>query len=254
MSIATDIAIATPVDPSMALIHTTTVSLFRQVCSGSTVSLTPQLCPVMNIPLTYFFYGRPAYRPGPISSTNRDYDSRPVSMLFRREAVNSIMGIYPCDTGAHDRGFYAPFLDGVPLPDLDCRSVSDADKRIVSRFFGANDAYFYGEELSSLNPAPNSVAGSKFYDLLTSPHVTECDDRSQTVELTQDQVQGLDDAIESVVIPDFLLAEPIVTTALRRWEAGGTTIRSYRPQRRTCAARTVEQLFPVVGSLQGLSS
>lgn len=254
MSIASDIAIATPSEPSMALIHTTTVSLFRQVCSGGTVSLAPQPCPVMKNPLTYFFYGRPAYRPGPISPTNRDYDSRPVSMLFRREAVNSITGIYPCDTGAHDRGFYSPFLDGVTFPDLDCVSITAAEKRIVSRFFSTNDSYFYGDELSPLNPPPNSDTGAKFYSLLTSSRITDCDDRSQTVEMTQDQTQILDGALESVVIPDFLLAESLVMTALRRWESGGTVIRPYRLQRRTSAARTVEQLFPVVGSLQGLPS
>lgn len=254
MSIAPDISVAAPAEPAMALIHTTTVSIFRLVCNGSTASLTPQLCPVMNNPLTYFFYGRPAYRPGPISPTNRDYDSRPVSLLFRREAVSSIMGIYPCDTGAHERGFYSPFLDGVTFSDLDCISVADAEKRIVARFFGANDSYFYGEELSPLSPPLAGDTATKFYDLLTSSRITDCDDRSQTIELIQSQAQNLDDALEGVVIPDFLLGEPLIMAVLRRWESGGTVIRSYRPQRRTSAARTVEQLFPVVGSLQGLPS
>lgn len=253
MCIAADIASANPSEPSMALIHTTTVSLFRQVCCGTT-SLIPQLCPVMLKPLTYFFYGRPAYRPGPMSPTNRDCDSRPVCLLFRREAVQSITGIYPCDTGAHDRGFYSPFLDGIAFADLDCVGVVDADKRIVSRFFGANDSYFYGEEFATLTPPATNAIARKFHDLISSPRITECDDRSQTIELTQDHFQELDNALESIVVPDFLLAEPLVASAIRRWEAAGTTVSSYRPQRRTSAGRTVEQLFPVVGSLQGLPS
>lgn len=254
MSLAVDIITTSPTEPAMALIHTTTVSLFRQVCSGNTATLTPQTCPVMQKPLSYFFYGRPAYRPGPISPTNRDYDSRPVSLLFRRAAIESITGIYPCDTGAHDRGFYSPFLDGITLNDLDCIAVENADRRIVSRFFGANDSYFYGEELPALNPPATEETALRFYDMLTSARITECDDRSQTIELMQDKNQDLDDVLDSIVVPDFLLAEPLIAAALRRWEAGGATIRSYRPQRRTSAARTVEQLFPVVGSLQGLPS
>lgn len=236
----------------MALIHTTTVSLFRLVCSAT--SLVPQTCPVMLKPLTYFFYGRPAYRPGPLLPTNRDYDSRPVCMLFRRSAVASISRIFPCDTGAHSRGFYTPFLDGVDFSDLDCASVGDADKRIVSRYFGSNDAYFYGEEVPSLSPLPTSGVASKFYDLLTSARITDCDDRSQTVELLQDQVQSLDDSLEGIVLPDFLSAEPGVAAAIDRWKAAGTKVKLYRPQRRTSAGRTVEQLFPAVGALQGLPS
>jgi hypothetical protein len=162
------------------------------------------------------------------------------------------MGIYPCDTGAHHRGYYSPFLDGVTFSSLDCVSVNDADKRIVSRFFGQNESYFYGEEMSPLDPPLCSEIGAKFYELLTSSRETDCDDRSLTVELTQDQNQDLDNALESIVFPDLLLAEPLVMTALNRWEASGTTIRSYRPQRRTNGARTVEQNFPIVGSLQGL--
>ena len=84
MTIASDIVSQVPSEPSMAMIHTTTVELFRLICGSG--SLAPQACPVMHTDLTYFFYGRPAYLPGPISTTNRNLDSRPVCMLSKFES------------------------------------------------------------------------------------------------------------------------------------------------------------------------
>jgi hypothetical protein len=236
----------------MALIHTTTVSLFRQVCDAGAGTLVPQPCSVMGRPLTYFFYGRPAYRPGPISSTDRDLDSRPVCLIFDRSAVHTIVGVYPCDTGAHSRGFYSPFLDGIDFPDLDCISVDDADKRIVSRFFGDNESYFFGQELGSLSPSPTSNVAHAYHDLLASRRVTECDDRSRTIELIQSGNLDLSAALKAIIVPAFLRADPVVAPALRSLELAGIDVLPYRPQSQTSAARVVEQLFPVVGELQGL--
>lgn len=252
MTIASDIASHSPAEPSMALIHTTTVSLFREVCRSNGGALIPQFCPVMDTPLTYFFYGRAAYRPGPISPTNRDLDSRPVCLIFKREAVHAIVGVYPCDTGAHSRGFYSPFLDGISFSDLDCVTVSDADKRIVSRFFGDNESYYFGQELDSLSPAASSNTALAYYSLLSSRRVTDCDDRSRTIEYTQNADLDLSRALEAIIVPDFLLADPIVAPVLRRWETAGINVVPYRPQSQTSAARVVEQLFPVVGGLQDL--
>ena len=251
MTIASDIVAVVPSEPTMAMIHTTTVDLFRVICGND--SLTPQTCPVMHTDLTYFFYGRPAYRPGPISTTNTNLDSRPVIMLFRRGAIHA-QGIYPCDTGAHDRKFYSPYLDGITFDDLDCITVANADKRLVTRYFESNERYFYGEVREVLNPLPLSSVAKKYHALLTSTDSTDCDDRSRTIELTNNAVIDLSKMLEQVILPDFLLADGHVAPVVNRWKSDGIVIRHYRPQRLTNAGRTVEQLFPVVGSLQGVPS
>ena len=254
MTIASDIDNSPKANPSMGLIHTTSVSLFRKICTESDGKLVPQTCPVMAVALTYLFYGRPAYRPGPIAPTDRDGDSRPVCMLFDKEAVGSLYGLYPCDTGAHKRGFYHPHLGGIDFPELDCVSVLDAEQKIVSRYFSSNSSYFFGEERASLSPAPTSATAKSYYELLRSHNVTEYDDRSRTIELTTNAALDLTTALRTVIAPDFLWAEPDIISIIEAWEANGVIVKPYRPQSQTNAARTVERLFDTVGQLQGIAA
>src|SRR5690242_203293 len=117
MTLADDIRSCTPAEPRLRLIHTTSVGAFRHICTGDALEL--RNCPVMRQGLVYLFYGRPAYRPGPgpITQTNRDRDARPVCLLFDVDVGDSD-ATYPCDTGAHSLGLFAPQLDGISLSDL----------------------------------------------------------------------------------------------------------------------------------------
>lgn len=202
--------------------------------------------------LTYFFYGRPAYRPGKINLTNKDRDSRPVCLLFDKNAVPSRVGVYPCDTGAHSNSCYSPFLDGLSFDDLDCVTVNSAENRIVSRYFGGNDDYFHGQELATLTPAPTSEAAIAFHSLLTSDRISECDDRSRTIEVTQNAEFALPNFLRSAILPDFLAADSVVAPVVANWRGLGVGIEFYRPQNQTSAGMMVAQLFPGIGKQQGI--
>lgn len=208
----------------------------------------------MGVDLTYLFYGRPAYRPGPIGPTDRNADSRPVCLLFDKAAVESLSGVYPCDTGAHSHHYYYPHLDGVDFSELNCVSVTEADQRIVARYFCDNNSYYFGQERTYLSPVPTSAIAKDYYNLLKSRAVTDCDDRSRTIELTTPAELDLSSALQTVIAPDFLWGDPMMAPILREWELGGIVVTPYRPQSQTNAARTVERLFDTVGRMQGIAA
>lgn len=249
MSIAQDIAGHDPSEPTMDLIHTTTATIFRSICNAG--SINPQMCPVMNEQLTYFFYGRPAYRPGPIARTDICLDTRPVCMLFKRKEIHNVVGTYPCDTGAHYNKLYSPHLDGVSCHDLDCAAVPEAENRIVTRYFGSNKQYFFGYELPVLSPEPTSPTALQYHGMISSPEPVDYDDRSRTIEVTQNSAL-LINTIYKIVMPDFLLADDTVKSFIKEFKNQGREVKYYRSYRQTNAARTVEQFFTDVGLLQGV--
>lgn len=251
LTIAVDIQHAPPAVPPMALIHITTVSIFRAICGG-TGTLVPQLCPVMGSDLTYLFYGRPAYRPGKIDKTNMDRDSRPVCLSFRRDAIATSAGIYPCDTGAHNAKMYDRHLSGIPFQDLECSSVSIAEGRIVNRYFDNNLEYFYGDPRGHLVPNPTSTVAASFFNLLQDGAESVYDDRARTIEVIHAQEINLIPSLLGVILPDSLLSEPAVATWTAQCRTAGVQVKPYRPQSQTCAAREVERRFPEIAALQGL--
>jgi hypothetical protein len=159
---------------------------------------------------------------------------------------------YPCDTGAHQARRYSPYLDGVKLPELDCTAIDQADQRIVSRFFGTNDNYFYGAAKAALSP-PLSKTAAAFHSLLVSEDDRPHDDRCLSIEIQRSRVLRLDGALKAVLVPDFLMAEAEVNAKLEHWKSTGVNVKPYRSQTISNAARTVEQFFPVVAQLQGIS-
>jgi hypothetical protein len=250
MTIAADIASSNGSGEPLLLIHTTTVDVFRTICT--TGQLAPQMCDVMGKDLTYFFYGRPAYRPGRIQVNNRDKDKRPVMVLFSKENLPKCAQIYPCDTGAHHKGMYLPYLAGASFPDLECASVPQAERRIVNRYFGSNSMYFYGEPLQQLSLEPESTVACGFHSLLLSDREGECDDRLLSIEIIGADAFTIRQAASYLVFPDYLQADTIVAPVLDDWSKNGVELVPYRPQGLSSAGRTVEQLFPRVGELQGL--
>jgi hypothetical protein len=223
---------------------------FRQICIAGNLDPTP--CPVMHHNLIYLFYGRPAYRPGQIDETNMDRDSRPVFLLFKADSMPAPYAVYPCDSGALKKGLYAPHLDGMVFHDLDCSSQTLAEQRIVTRYFGGNEDYFYGAVLETLVPVPTSPAATAFHTLLTASGSRQHDDRCLTIEVLQTEHLPLVESLGDLLVPDFLLIEPTVHTLIKACEKAGVRVRPYRPQTITNAARTVEQEFHTIWQLQGL--
>ncbi|ASW09972.1 hypothetical protein [Rhizobium sp. 11515TR] len=250
MSLAADIGAIPPSVPVMKLIHTTSVTNFRSMCASE--SLVPQLCPVMCEELTYYFYGRPAYRPGKLDINSQERDARAVCLIFKRASINSVVGIYPCDTGAHGGSLYAPYLDGVTFADMNCASISDAEGRIVSRFFDNNEDYFYGLPVEALTPAANATAAA-YHTMLSSLNNTKLDDRSRSIEVVQDSTMPLLGALEAIIAPDFLRADPDVSPFLDKLLAGGVNVEFRRAQTLTNAAKMVEAFFPEVARFQGIA-
>ncbi len=248
MTIAEDIAGSAPAVPRLAFIHTTTAATFRQICAAG--KLDPHLCPVMRHELIYLFYGRAAFRPGPIEPTNMDRDSRPVCLLFDADRLPAPFAIYPCDTGAHQRGLYSPQLDGIKFPELECASISLAPQKIVARYFGENDEYFYGAAIEALVPPPISPVAQAFHSLLTFSGPRKHDDRCLTVEVLQHEEIPLFGALDALLLPDFLCTDPEVHAQISTCAAYGVRVRTYQPQTISNAARTVERLFDAVLELQ----
>lgn len=254
MTISDDIKNSASASPDMSLIHTTSVANFRNICIKSCGAIVPQKCSVMSEELTYLFYGRPAYRMGGVSTTNRDEELRPVIMLFDRRSVGGYHSVYPLDSGAHSNNAYSPHLSGINFGDLDCSSVHDAEQKIVSRYFSGNESYFYGCEQDNLSPSPSSSVAKLYFDFLRHKGKTTYDDRSRTIEVTTRDILDLSGSLRVIVAPDFLWSESNVRMKIDMWKRSGVTVRQYRPQSQTNAARTVERLFDLVGDLQGVDA
>src|ERR1051326_8278933 len=90
---------ATEARPRLPLAHTT--DTYRLVDALTEGSIKPHDCPIFDgEALTYFFYGRPSFRPNAQENPSGLGHYFPVVLLFRPEKIPTIKRIFPFDSGA----------------------------------------------------------------------------------------------------------------------------------------------------------
>ena len=105
--------------------------------------LRPQSCDVFEPErLTYFFYGRSAYRPNQDENPNSLHHYLPVCLIFKPEASIAIKRVFPFDSGAFQHDFYRSYLHkDMMLGDFLLEANPESPGRIVRRFFTDNTNY-----------------------------------------------------------------------------------------------------------------
>jgi len=210
------------VDP-LPLMHTTDGWFFRQIIESGTISLTP--CTVFTgESLSYFYYGRPAYRPSYEGATMLDAMAL-ASFVVDGAKTPQPVRIFPFDSGAMKLKLYDDFLH--PQMQLDhFRLQPDPDnaRRLVQGFFGSNAAYFQGQGLDAIPLSRLDHEARAYHLLIKSPARSTADDRRTSIEfqfsvevpLSRDSVLAValpepwwdDGEISSYVLND-LKAEPL---------------------------------------------
>lgn len=193
----------------MPLMHSCDSYALRAILDQGTIE--PQPCPVyVGDSLAYFFYGRPAYRPGAKAAAASQVALFPACIILRPEAVLSIKRVAPFDTGGFARnaaeGHYHPKMQ---RDDFLLEPSLSAAQRVVGRFFGNNNAYF------DAVPLPVSAVDDEFevasylsslHDRSTSPD----DDRRSTVEVQSDaSVPLAAPNLAAVILPSGMMSQRI---------------------------------------------
>ncbi|EPS1221913.1 hypothetical protein QZN01_29605 [Burkholderia cenocepacia] len=202
-----------PTTPLLYWCHTTNVSGFREMLRGD--ALNPQMCNVFKSDLSYFFYGRPAYRfKGDPSLL--DAHAWPVVLVFKNTIENFSCSAFPFDSGAFRSGRYQKWLDSAWEIDsfkIDVASTTHA--RHVAAFYEGNGDYLdgNGKRFHSTSFGLNLEAKA------VSEMIRECrdggaDDRRFTVEMIVDAPIPLDPQYVAMVIIPSALADSVEVAPL----------------------------------------
>jgi hypothetical protein len=168
-----------PCQESLAWCHTTdSWSLQKMIQTGE---VQPQPCPVFLEGLSYFFYGRPAYRQALRNA--RPTAKAPVVVLFHSAVANRSVRMFPFDSGAFHAGRYADwFHEDMTCDEFALTPSLDSARKHVSAFFGSNRRYWNCDPLP-LPKAPGvELLVEALQQFLSDPSSQKADDRRHCVE------------------------------------------------------------------------
>jgi hypothetical protein len=170
-----------PVVPRLAWCHTTDAYRLRELinCGG----LAPQQCPVFGENLTYFFYGRPAYRIGTHASIGPSARA-PVTLLLEPDLVVHAKRIFPFDTGAFHAQRYANWLHPhMKKEDFEITAVGDGPEKHVNAFFGSNASYFTCTPINPSAAPAEELEAEALGRMVMDSSAANADDRRIAVEM-----------------------------------------------------------------------
>lgn len=196
----------------LPLIHTSRCEQLSSIATAN--ALVPRHCDVFQESLTYFFYGRPAYRSAHGHQPGDSIALCPVCFVFRpRSLASHVHRVFPCDSGAVATNRFTPDVSQGDLPELELERSIESARRVVSLLFQSNSAYFVGRVVSGQS-FPSGHLTARFYALLQRSGPVGFDDRKSAIEVQTKDTIELKDRLSFVVLPREFLEEPKIRHAI----------------------------------------
>jgi len=205
----------------LPLVHTTTCFRLNSISRSHSIQTSP--CKVFNENLTYFFYGRPAYRDSSAVRPVRDIGFYPICFVFKPGAISvTPRRLYPFDSGAFQKGLYEPAIPASQaLLTYEVLATIESARRIVRGFFDTDEPYLANQPKAGLLFKAGEIEADAYYNLISGGGQPDCDDRCSAIEVQIDVELDLSARVlMAVVLPNSFLDEaPIREALLKVWRA-----------------------------------
>lgn len=185
----------------LPLVHSTDSYIFEDILTEE--AITPQACNVFcGEALTYFFYGRPSFRPNIDAEPAGLKHYFPVCLLFKQEWTTCVKRVFPFDSGAFHNGFYGAYLHNkMQLGDFGLEADMSAAGKVISLFFGSNPAYLVGKPKTLPSIDPSEFEAQSYLALIHAKDSNAVDSRGSGIEVQTTETVSITDAVAAVIIP-----------------------------------------------------
>jgi hypothetical protein len=202
--------------------------------------------------LTYFFYGRPAYRAKEGNNARLEFEW-PIVLVFDPGKITAIKRVFPFDTGAYAMGLYNTFFDKrSELCDFELSPSVDSACKVVGTYYINNDEYYTGLTRKNVELPLRVFEASGLLELSRLPGVQASssntrDERSSAIELQVETPISLTDVLLAVILPTPYMDDAEIVEALTRWNV--KNIRLYGTIHNTGGEAWVGQIYEIVRQL-----
>lgn len=203
-----------PVSGELPLTHATDGFRLRQIIADG--ALRPTHCKVLNEPLLYMFYGRPAYRPnGSLAEIPSLSSYAPTCLILPPKSV-VIKRVLPFDSGAFRRGAMDEYKHHeMRLEDFLLEPDLVSPRKFIKFLYGNIENYFHNKPLPEPDFPASLFEAEALHSLARSESNQGLDERATTIELHTADSFVLADGISAVILPENLLSDTAICEPLK---------------------------------------
>jgi hypothetical protein len=198
----------------LPLTHTTDAFDFRDISAEGEVK--PRFCGNFDEDLSYFFYGRPAYRKNGNVQANSLAAYAPIVLIFKPAIAEEAIAAFPFDSGAFKAELYTDLMHHrMQVEDFLFQPSAGRIGKLVVFFFGDNKRYYDQNPSSHEKIGKDDFEASSYRELTTYRGKNDRDDRSTTIELLFGKSVILGGNILAIVVPNSFLNDRSVKSKLQ---------------------------------------
>lgn len=194
--------------PLMPLTHVTKGIIAEDIIRDGHIKPRDKSVGRSRRPLSYFFYGRPAYRVSGDGAV-RVEAACPFCFVFDSSLIKDTAAIHAFDTGAFKKRLYKHvLLDEMQVEDFSLERDETRPNRIIASIFHSLQKYFEGDtsQISIINDEAEvwEFHARAYLDLLSSQGRNEPDDRIFSIEVAFDKLVVLAPYLKALIVPHTL--------------------------------------------------
>lgn len=201
-----------PIDSELPLTHVTDAYRLRDIVN--TQELRPKACDVFNESLLYFFYGRPAYRPGKENQPTAGKEHAPICFIVSG-MPKTIRRMFPFDSGAvHNKIVNAQFHPEVRMEDYMIEPDPSTPRRLINLFYGSMEKYLENDPIMGLSLPTFEYEAENYYSILRGENNLRADERATTIEIQTQESMKIGGRTQAAIIPSIFADVPEVAQKL----------------------------------------
>jgi hypothetical protein len=198
----------------LPLTHTTDAFDFRDISEDGEVK--PHPCNVFDHDVSYYFYGRPAYRKNGSVQANSLAAYAPVVLIFKPDISKDAVAAFPFDSGAFKGELYTELLHHrMRVEDFGFLPSEERVGKLIAFFFSDNKGYYNQISPHHRKIGKNEFEALSYRELTIYRGKNERDDRSTTIEILLDKAVKLKDNLLAIVVPSSFLKDKAVKATLK---------------------------------------
>lgn len=200
----------------LPLTHTTDAFDLRDIVSSAEIQ--PSYCEIFREELSYFFYGRPAYRKNGTIQANSLAAYAPIVLIFKPSVADDAITAFPFDSGAFkDEKYLEVMHHRMAVEDFGLEPSLEKIGKLVIFFFGSNNRYYDQIPARKRKAGAGEFEAQGYSELVVYRGKNERDDRSTTIEVILDNHLKLKDNLLAVIVPSSFLKDKSVRKCFKAW-------------------------------------
>jgi hypothetical protein len=201
-------------EKALPLTHTTDAFDLREIQQDGAIK--PRLCAVFDQELSYYYYGRPAYRKNGSVQANSLAAYAPIVFIVRPAIIDDGVAAFPFDSGAFKGELYSHLVHHqMRVEDFGLSPSLERIGRLVCFFFKDNKRYYDQNPPAQAKIGKSEFEAQSYRELTTYRGKNERDDRATTVEILLDKAVDIRKNLLAIVVPASFLKDKKIKKLLQ---------------------------------------